>query len=95
MNELTPEERLAMTRGMAEQQVDYFIDSVLKRYGIQPSEVPEIVDELRWLQAHRRMTGRIINGTVLTVIATLVGVGLLLLWEGFKHFVGLVEVKKP
>ncbi len=74
-------------RGAAERQVDYFVDIVARRYGIEPEEIPEIMENMRWLHKHRQLAGRIAGGVTIMVIGAVALMTLSTLWEGFKSIV--------
>ena len=72
----------------AEAQVEAFIEIMARRYGLKEDEIPEIVDNLKWLSNHRRGISRISWAAGLAVI-TLGASGMALaMWEGIKHFLG-------
>jgi hypothetical protein len=80
-------------RGAAERQVDYFVDIVSRRYGIEPSELPEILENMRWLHKHRQLAARIAGGVTIMVIGAVALMTLSTLWEGFKNLVSNTPVK--
>lgn len=71
-------------RGAAERQVDYFMQIVLKRYGVDEEEVPGLIDNLRWLNQHRKAATKITGGVTISVIGAVIVVTLMALWEGVK-----------
>lgn len=74
-------------RGVAERQVDYFVESVTRRYGINPSELPAIIENLRWLDRHRRTAARIAGGVTVSAVAAVAVMTIYALFEGVRHFI--------
>ena len=83
MSDLTPEQKLA-----AEAQVDYFTEVVLKRYGFNHNDLPEILDSLRWIKEHRSFMQRIQTGGTMSLIALLVTAIGSAIWQGAKVMIG-------
>ena len=72
----------------AEAQVESFIEVLARRYGLKEDEIPEIIDNLKWLSNHRRGISRISWSAGLGVIGLGASGLALALWEGIRHFVG-------
>jgi hypothetical protein len=72
-------------RVKAEAQVEAFIEILATRYNIKEEEIPEIIDNLKWIGSHRRGISRVSWTAGLAVISIgISGLGLAL-WEGIKH----------
>jgi hypothetical protein len=70
----------------AEQQVEAFINVLSTRYGLKENEIPEILDNLRWISRHRAGVSRITWHASLGLVGLAV-VGLAAaMWEGIRHF---------
>ena len=76
------------TRKAAEHQVDAFIKVLAIRYGLKEEEMPEILDNLRWVSKKRQAIERVSLYTMLTIISIVVAAALSTLWEGLKRKVG-------
>ena len=73
----------------AEQQVEAFINVLSTRYGLKEHEIPEILDNLRWISRHRAGVSRITWHASLGLVGLAV-VGLAAaMWEGIRHFLTL------
>ena len=70
----------------AEEQVEVFLTLLYKRYGVKEDEIPEIIDNIRWISRSRTGVSRITWHASLALIG-LVMMGLFtLVKEGFIHF---------
>ena len=76
------------TRKIAERQVDAFIKVLAVRYGLKEEEMPEIVDNLRWVSKKRQVIEKASLYAMLTIIGVVVVAALTTLWEGFKRKIG-------
>lgn len=65
-------------------QVDLFVDLLAKRYGLEPREV---VDAVRWVQAHKEYVARMKHGGMLSLVGIVITAAALAIWEGAKAFV--------
>jgi hypothetical protein len=69
---------------VAEKQVEAFIAILSRRYGLSEEDIPDIIDNMKWIAKHRN---KIENATVYAFLTLL---GLLMIgmatafWEGFK-----------
>jgi len=81
------ERRDVEKRVQAELQVEAFISLLEKRYGLESEDLPEILDDLRWLRKHRAGINRVSWSVALGLLA-LAAAGV---WqafvEGVKHFI--------
>jgi hypothetical protein len=82
---VSPEERIK-----AEIQVELFIELLAKRYGLKDDDIPEFVNNVRWLANHRRRVDRITWTAVLAIISLGATGATLAMWEGIKHYIGKV-----
>jgi len=71
-------------RGSIEKQVDYFVATITKRYGVEPDELPAIIENMRWLHKHRQLAGRVAGGVTIMVVGAVALMTLSTLWEGLK-----------
>ena len=70
----------------AEAQVEAFFEIITTRYGIKAEEIPELIDNIRWMGNHRRSISRL-SWTAGLAVITLGASGLgMAAWEGIKHF---------
>ena len=72
----------------AEAQVEAFMEIMAKRYGLKEDEIPEIIDNLKWLSSHRNGISRISWTAGLGIIGLGASGLALAMWEGVKHFLG-------
>jgi len=80
MSGLSVEERIK-----AEQQVEAFITILATRYNLKEEEIPQIVDNIKWLSNHRAGIHRI-SWTAGLALVTLGLSGIAAaMWEGVKH----------
>lgn len=79
MSDLTPEQR-----AIAEAQSEFFVSTLLRRYGLNETDVPEILDSLRWMKEHRAFMQRVQSGGTLSLIALLVTAIGSAVWQGVK-----------
>lgn len=78
MSDLTEEERKRLAV-----QVDYFVETVCRRYDVEPRE---IMETMIWLREHRKFMDNLQRGASLTLIAMLVTALGTAVWEGIKSF---------
>lgn len=71
----------AKNRIKAEEMVEAFFSLMETKYGLKPEDIPEIVDDMRWLRKHRAGLSRVSWSVVLGILA-LVASGL---WEAFVN----------
>lgn len=74
-------------RIQAEIQVGAFLDILQKRYGLEPNDIPRILDDLRWLREHRTGINRVSWSVALGILALALSGVATALWEGIKHTV--------
>lgn len=65
-------------------EVDYFMVIMLRRYGLNEDDIPQIIDSLRWLKEHREFMGRVQAGGTLSLVAMLVSALAAAAWQGVK-----------
>jgi len=82
-----PEDEYAIRRKIAaEAQLLAMLELLESRYNLQPDEIPEILDNLRWLAKHRSNLNRL-SWTALLGIITLAATGAASAFvEGVKHY---------
>jgi hypothetical protein len=67
-------------------QVDYFVDILSKRYGIEPNEIVEVVNQVReWKARNQRLT----QAGYISLIGIIISAAMLAFWEGIKRVVFL------
>ncbi len=71
----------------AEIQADAFLEILANRYGIESKDIPEILDDLRWMRKHRNSINRISWSIALAVLAVAVSGVVAAFWEGVKQYV--------
>ena len=69
----------------AELQVETFIQLLASRYNLKPEDLPQIVDDMRWLREHRNGVVRIQWAVALGILAIAVSGVMSAFWEGLKH----------
>lgn len=73
-------------RVKAEELVEAFLRIMFTRYGVKEDEIPEIIDNLRWISRHRAGLSRITWHASLSLLGlAMIGLGAAI-WEGIKHF---------
>lgn len=70
-------------KAVAASQVDYFIDLVGRRYGVQPEE---IMDAVKWVRERKQFSERIKSTGVLSLVGLLVSALGFALLEGVRSF---------
>lgn len=83
MSGLSLEERIK-----AEQQVEAFIQILATRYNLKEEEIPAIVDNIKWIGAHRSGLHRISWAAGLAIVALGMSGLATATFEGIKHFLG-------
>jgi len=83
MEPLTPEQR-----AVAEAQSDYFVSVLLRRYGLNESDLPQILESLRWMRDHRAFMQRLQTGGTMSLIALLATAIGSALWQGIRTLLG-------
>lgn len=74
-------------RIQAELQVEAFIQLLASRYNLKPEDIPQIVDDMRWVRQHRSGISRIQWSVALAILAlAATGVWQALI-EGAKHLI--------
>ena len=73
------------TMVLAERQVEAFLRIMSTRYGLKEDEIPELLDNMKWVVKHRKHIDN--SGTyALFILLGLVVTGLVTaMWEGIKH----------
>ena len=69
----------------AELQVEAFIQLLASRYNLQPEDIPQIVEDMRWVREHRSGIVRIQWAVALGILAIAVSGVVTAFWEGVKH----------
>ena len=77
----------AEARIQAELQVEAFLDLLQKRYGFQSADIPQILDDMRWVREHRTGINRVSWSIALGILALALSGIASALWEGIKHTV--------
>lgn len=72
-------------RVQAEMQVEAFISILEKRFGLKSEDVPQILDDLRWVREHRNGINRVSWSVALGVLAIAIAGVMNAFWEGIKH----------
>lgn len=79
MPELDAEERQRIAA-----HANYVLELLHTQYGVRLSDVAEAV---KWVQEHKMFVARLKSGSAMSIILTVLGAGLLALWEGVKALV--------
>lgn len=79
---MSPDTEDRRTIEQAEKQVQAFLHVLRARYAIEEDDIPRMVDDIRWIAAHRRKMDKISLGIVLSFVGTVMAGAGLLLWEG-------------
>lgn len=69
----------------AELQVEAFMDLIQKRYGLKHEDIPQILDDMRWLREHRTGINRVTWSVALGILALALSGIATAFWEGLKH----------
>lgn len=85
--ERSDERRDVEKRVQAELQVEAFMSLIQKRYDLKSEDIPEILDDLRWLRKHRAGLNRITWSVALGILAMAVAGMFSAMIEGFKHYI--------
>lgn len=72
-------------RVQAEIQVEAFLLILEKRYGLKFEDVPQLLDDLRWVREHRNGINRVSWSVALGVLAIAVAGVMHAFWEGIKQ----------
>lgn len=75
----------AERRITAEIHVEAFMELISKRYGIEPEDIPRIMDDIRWVREHRSNISRVTWSVALGIITLAVGGLMAAMWEGIKQ----------
>jgi hypothetical protein len=86
MNEDSHDER--EKRIEAELLAEAFFQLLATRYGLKPEDIPEHLEDLRWVRKHRTGIDRIGWSVALGVLAIAVSGIASMLWQGFKESIG-------
>lgn len=81
---LSPEQRI-----QAEEQVDAFIQVLSQRYRFKEEDIPEILDNIKWISNHRNGLSRITWSAGLAIVTLGVSGIVLAMFEGIKHYLKL------
>lgn len=71
-------------RIIAEMQVDAFLSLLETRYGIKSEDIPQFLDDMRWVRQHRVGMSRVSWAVLLGVAAIAVSGLVHALWDGIK-----------
>lgn len=74
-------------RVRAEIQVEAFLSILETRFGLKSDDVPQILDDLRWVREHRNGINRVSWSVALGVLAIAVAGVMHAFWEGIKQVV--------
>ncbi len=75
----------AERRVEAEFQVSAFLTLLENRYGLKSEDVPQILDDLRWVREHRAGINRVSWSVALGILAIAISGVAAAVWEGLKH----------
>lgn len=76
-------------RDTAAKQVDYFAQDFLQRFGIKEEEVPDFVENLRWLINRRKRMDTVVGGVLITIFGAGGVMTLYAIIEGIQHYLGI------
>ena len=68
----------------AEIQVEAFLSILETRHGLKSSDIPQILDDMRWLREHRNGINRVSWSVALGILAIALSGVMHALWEGVK-----------
>jgi hypothetical protein len=68
----------------AEIQVEAFLSILETRHGLKSTDIPQILDDMRWLREHRNGISRISWSVALGILAVALSGVMHALWEGIK-----------
>jgi hypothetical protein len=68
----------------AEIQVEAFLSILETRHGLKSTDIPAILDDMRWLREHRNGINRVSWSVALGVLAIALSGVMHALWEGVK-----------
>lgn len=74
-------------RVRAEIQVEAFLSILETRFGLKSDDVPQILDDLRWVREHRNGINRVSWSVALGVLAIALAGVMNAFWEGIKQVV--------
>ena len=83
----TKERENARERVEAELLVEAFLELLERRYGFKSTDIPEILEDLRWVRQSRNGLIRIQWSVALAILALAVSGLVMSLWEGVKMYV--------
>ena len=73
---------------IAKKQVEAFMQQLELNYGLEPKEIHELFEDLRYLRSWRKNMGRYGDAAVKSALGAIVVAALVVAWEGIKHFTG-------
>jgi hypothetical protein len=68
----------------AEIQVEAFLSILESRHGLKSTDIPQILDDMRWLREHRNGINRVSWSVALGILAIALSGVMHALWEGVK-----------
>lgn len=71
-------------------QVQYFTTVLMRQWGVSETEIPALVQTLRWTAQHRAFLENLAGKSAIAVAVTICGAALLTMWEGIKHLLGRI-----
>ena len=77
----------AERRVQAELQVEAFVQLLTSRYNLKSEDIPQILDDMRWLRERRSGIIRIQWAVALGIFAIAISGVMTAFWEGVKHAV--------
>ena len=77
----------AERRIAAELQVEAFVGLLEKRFGLKSEDIPQILDDLRWVREHRDGINRVSWSVALGILAVAVSGVAVAFWEGVKQMI--------
>ena len=69
----------------AEIQVEAFLSILETRHGLKSTDIPQILDDMRWLREHRSGISRVSWSVALGILAIALSGVMHALWEGIKQ----------
>jgi len=71
----------------AERLAEAFFQLLATRYGLKSEDIPQILEDMRWVREHRRGVSRVGWTMALGVIGVAASGIAAMLWQGFKSMV--------
>lgn len=85
--ELSDDEIELKRRIIAERQVEAFLGLLETKYNLKSEDIPELLDNVRWISQHRANSSRLSWNVALGLLSLAVaGLGMAV-WEGIKQLI--------